>query len=114
MGSNNSANERAGCNTLASSTGGAADAGELPRRARAEAPLSRLIKVLSKCASSPDCESGYITRMQGKEFRRKVAPDPALFQGEIVWGAPDGPGYSRATRADTGGGASFSSAKRWR
>ena len=26
----------------------------------------------------------------------------------------DGSVYSRATRADTGGGASFSSAKRWR
>jgi hypothetical protein len=39
--------------------------------------------------------------------------DPGVVTGKLL-GALAEPGYSRATRADTGGGASFSSAKRWR
>jgi hypothetical protein len=46
--------------------------------------------------------------MHGKEFPRKgLAPQEGGF-----WSGRSVPAYSRATRADTGGGASFSSAKR--
>ena len=58
--------------------------------------------------------------MQRKEFRRKTAllanfsvRRPPI-AGSIPVDAPFSPPYSRATRADTDGGAGFSSAKRWR
>src|SRR3984957_9844139 len=52
MGSSNSANERAGCRRLTSSTEDAADAGEPPRRASADAPPSNPMMVLSKTCPS--------------------------------------------------------------
>ena len=47
----------------------------------------------------------------GRELLRAAA---ARFAGSIPVDAPFSPPYSRATRADTDGGAGFSSAKRWR
>jgi len=39
--------------------------------------------------------------------------DPGVVTASVL-GAPAEPGYSRATLAETVGGTSFSSAKRWR
>jgi hypothetical protein len=52
MGSSNSANERAGCSISVLSGGDAANAEEPLRRASAEAPPKRLIRVLSKLCPS--------------------------------------------------------------
>ena len=113
MGSNNSANERAGCNADAAS---------------AEAPPSRLIKVLSKLYPSllmreqkhNEDASERVPRQSGlgrELLRRGAVPFDRSIRmarrGKFLERLLRQP-YSRASLADTGGGAGFSSAKRWR